>query len=179
MDYGNNIKLARKEAGLTQEQLAKKCGVATITIRQYESGKRQPRFEQLQEIAIALGVSADYLMTGGLHVSQTHLENGVHIYKSARPFDVASDFLRDYQDLEVDIPYQDEYLIIAIDKNSTLTDDEVRDLVEIYRPEQKNGMSEEMRKIAAAFDRLNIIGQEEAIKRIEELAEIPKYQKGK
>ena len=53
---GGKIKAARKDIGLTQDQLAQKSGVATITIRQYETGKRQPRFEQLQKIADALEI---------------------------------------------------------------------------------------------------------------------------
>lgn len=56
MDIGANIKLARKNAGLTQEQLAKKCNLATITIRQYELGKREPKMEQLSALASALNV---------------------------------------------------------------------------------------------------------------------------
>lgn len=61
MGYGQNIKVARKVAGLTQEQLAKKCGMATITIRQYESEKREPRLTQLECIAKALGVTYFHL----------------------------------------------------------------------------------------------------------------------
>lgn len=61
MGYGQNIKAARKIAGLTQEQLAKKCGMATITIRQYESEKREPRLTQLDCIAKALGVTYFHL----------------------------------------------------------------------------------------------------------------------
>ena len=57
MGYGQNIKAARKMAGLTQAQLAKKCGIATITIRQYESEKREPRLAQLECIAKALGIT--------------------------------------------------------------------------------------------------------------------------
>ena len=57
MSIGENIKSARKRAGLTQEQLAKKSGVATVTIRQYEGEKRTPRVEQLSAIADALSLS--------------------------------------------------------------------------------------------------------------------------
>ena len=56
MDIGQCIKTARKNAGLTQEQLAKLCNLATITIRQYELNKREPRFEQLQNIAEVLNI---------------------------------------------------------------------------------------------------------------------------
>lgn len=56
MSVGNNIKTARNRAGLTQKELARRCGAAEITIRQYESGKREPRNEQLMKIARLLNV---------------------------------------------------------------------------------------------------------------------------
>lgn len=56
VEIGELIKEKRRAAGLTQEELAKKAGCATITIRQYESGKREPGVESLQDIADALGV---------------------------------------------------------------------------------------------------------------------------
>ncbi len=64
MNYGQRMKEARKAAGLTQEQLAKECGVATITIRQYEACKREPRLKQFELIAKILGVDVNWLMHG-------------------------------------------------------------------------------------------------------------------
>jgi len=61
-NYGERIKAARKAAGLTQEQLASKCGLATITIRQYESGKRQPRLAQVKDLATATGTTVQKLL---------------------------------------------------------------------------------------------------------------------
>lgn len=61
-DYGKNIKNARKKAGLTQKELAEASGVAKVTIQQYETGKRQPRLEQLQLIAKALKVRIEVLL---------------------------------------------------------------------------------------------------------------------
>lgn len=51
---GELISSSRKEKGLTQRQLAEKAGIATITIQQYESGKRVPKFEFFIKIARAL-----------------------------------------------------------------------------------------------------------------------------
>ena len=62
MTIGERIKLVRKHRGLTQKALGAISGTSEITIRQYELGKRQPRIEQLQAIANALGVSTDYLI---------------------------------------------------------------------------------------------------------------------
>lgn len=62
MAIGEQIKAARKKAGLTQAQLAEKSGVAAISIHQYEAGKREPRLEQLLRLAPALNVSMPYLL---------------------------------------------------------------------------------------------------------------------
>ena len=56
MSIGERIKKARKERGLTQKELAKKVGVATGTIQQYELGKREPRMFHLNLVARALGI---------------------------------------------------------------------------------------------------------------------------
>ena len=53
---GENIKRVRGKKGMTQKELAEKCNLATITIRQYESGKREPKTETLYKIAKALDV---------------------------------------------------------------------------------------------------------------------------
>lgn len=64
MSISKNIRFFRKEAGLTQKDLAGKCGLAEITIRQYESGKREPRSSQIKKIADALKISAADLYLG-------------------------------------------------------------------------------------------------------------------
>lgn len=62
MALSENIKKYRKESGLTQRQLAKKCDLATGTIQQYELGKRKPKIEQVQKMSAALGVSISELL---------------------------------------------------------------------------------------------------------------------
>lgn len=56
MTIGENIRAIRKEKGLTQKELGRLCGIAEITIRQYESEKYQPKIETIEKIAKALGV---------------------------------------------------------------------------------------------------------------------------
>ncbi len=51
---GDAIKDMRECSDMTQAELAQKVGLATITIRQYENGSREPRFKTLQNIADAL-----------------------------------------------------------------------------------------------------------------------------
>lgn len=57
MTIGERIKTIRKEKGLSQQALAKKTGLAKITISDYEAGKYVPRKENIIKIASALGVT--------------------------------------------------------------------------------------------------------------------------
>lgn len=59
---GLRIKTVRIEAGLTQQQLAKRLGIPYQSIGQWERGMRNPKIETLQAIADAIGVSLDYLL---------------------------------------------------------------------------------------------------------------------
>lgn len=64
MTVGERIKEARKAASLTQEKLAKMCGLATVTIRQYESDKRKPNYKQLENIANATRTPLGFFFPG-------------------------------------------------------------------------------------------------------------------
>lgn len=59
MNIGEKIKKCRKEAGLTQKQLAERIGRKEITIRKYESGEREPRMSVITSICEALNIPID------------------------------------------------------------------------------------------------------------------------
>lgn len=61
---GKRIIERRKKLGLTQEALAEKVDMTTQFVSYAESGKRAMRPENLLKISSALGVSADYILTG-------------------------------------------------------------------------------------------------------------------
>lgn len=63
-EIGQRIIDRRKQLGLTQEALAEKGEMTTQFVSYAESGKRAMRPENLLIISSALGVSADYLLTG-------------------------------------------------------------------------------------------------------------------
>lgn len=54
---GRNAARLRKEAGLTQEQLAERSGLSQQYLSGLESGRRNPTVVTLYELATALGVS--------------------------------------------------------------------------------------------------------------------------
>lgn len=59
---GKRVAEARKEAGLTSEQLADQSGVSAVYIRQIESGRYQPSISTLIALSNALHKSLDFLL---------------------------------------------------------------------------------------------------------------------
>lgn len=54
--FGKRLQTLRKQAGMTQEQLAIQTGVTVESISNIERGLFGPRFENLEKIADVLGV---------------------------------------------------------------------------------------------------------------------------
>jgi transcriptional regulator with XRE-family HTH domain len=66
MTFGEKIRRLRKDAGMTQAELAKQIHVSGRTVQSYESGLSYPKSRSTyDELAAALGCSADYLRTEG------------------------------------------------------------------------------------------------------------------
>jgi DNA-binding XRE family transcriptional regulator len=62
MDFPARLKQLRQRAGLTQEQLAEKCGWSGQSqVSNYEKGRGDPPFSELPCLAIALGVDVPEL----------------------------------------------------------------------------------------------------------------------
>jgi transcriptional regulator with XRE-family HTH domain len=61
---GERIKIRRVELGWTQDQLCQKAGISKGFLSDLENDKRSVSAENLLDIARALSLSLDYLMTG-------------------------------------------------------------------------------------------------------------------
>lgn len=62
MTIAERIKTARKEAGITQEELASKMYVTNHCISMWERGLRKPKYETLVRIADAIGINVNRLL---------------------------------------------------------------------------------------------------------------------
>lgn len=62
MNINENIKNARKAAGITQKELAEAIGVRQKDISRWENGERTPNIKAFADICKALKVSADMLL---------------------------------------------------------------------------------------------------------------------
>ena len=65
INLGESIRSLRKEAGLTQEQLAEALGVTTGAVHKWETDKATPELEMLVEIAEFFETSVDALLNYG------------------------------------------------------------------------------------------------------------------
>lgn len=97
MSIGSNIRRYRKRAGMTQQELAQKSGLAVNTIRLYESEKRSPNGKLLEAIGAALGVSASDLLTSSNSSQQIVSADKSKYVKMLRHYqaDLSTDLLLD------------------------------------------------------------------------------------
>ncbi|MBE6809024.1 MAG: helix-turn-helix domain-containing protein [Ruminococcaceae bacterium] len=65
MTLGEKIKEARKQCGLSQEQLAEKMTVSRSAVAKWEANNGLPDVENLKALAQLLNVSVDYLLDDG------------------------------------------------------------------------------------------------------------------
>ena len=74
MDIGIVIKKYRKEAGMTQEEMANRLGVTTPAVNKWENSNSKPDIELLAPIARLLDISLDTLLSFHEKLSDTEIE---------------------------------------------------------------------------------------------------------
>lgn len=150
-EYGNLIREVRKAKGYTQKQLAAEAKIAINSLRRYESGERQVPIHVLKSIAEALKVNWLCLIPGvhrGAYLVEEAIQN------SDMPKDaVISPFSKEYSEIVSSTIDEVGLTVIENDVHKRL-----------------------MQKIDDSMRVLNDDGKQEAVKRVEELTEIPKYQ---
>ena len=61
---GARIAALRRNAGLSQGELARRLQISPSAVGMYEQGRREPSAQLLVAMANLLGVTTDYLLTG-------------------------------------------------------------------------------------------------------------------
>ena len=124
MTVGDRIRSFRKSQNLTQKQLGELSGIAEPTIRRYELGKLNPKYETLSKIAAALGIPASSLLGIGFKIrdkiqprpskKDAHLE-----------LDIDSDLLRTIHSLaqQDQIPLDEEVERLLMEYIEILSED--------------------------------------------------------
>lgn len=150
MNY-DRIRSIRKQNGMTQEELAKRIGVKRAVISKYETGAIKPSISQLEEIANALDVSLLEFMDSEKMFAA--FKKGVSEPIDLQNPDIQKALRRYIKDGKLEFPG----LV-----NGSVLDAQYRENDLLYD-----------------FRKLNEEGQQKALERVQELTEIPRYQKDK
>lgn len=148
----NQIRRARKAAHITQEQLAKLLGINRATLSRYETGEIDLPTSQLQRIADALGISIVELIDPLAVSYHQIIEAGMAGDKAFQRLDEAKRrgaSQEELQQIETEINCSYDARDEAVNETHMLK----------------------------TFRKLNDTGQRVALERMEELTEIPKYQR--
>ena len=62
LDLGKTIQSLREQSGMSQKELAKRAGVSTGAIGNYEAGLRRPKFETIEALADIFNVPLGLLI---------------------------------------------------------------------------------------------------------------------
>lgn len=163
MNIGLKIKQLRESRGYTQKQLAEACGLAEITIRQYEKNSRKPKIENLMNIALALHVPLNEMLDS---TEEPNLQDFAHQFDKRRS--------RIKDTLYLTFRKEDDKRSLNNSQKGTSS-----------FKEWKNGAwkSDEYRfpliviALLEQFMKFNATGRQEAIKRLEELTRLEEYTK--
>lgn len=156
MGFAEELYRLRKEAGLSQKELANKIGVAQASINYWEKGQRTPSISMVTLIADHFNVSLENLLTRNEHAQLEEHEQKQR-EEAARK---APKF----------IAYDEKGNEIKDGKPPKFTDSSMSKQEAIAETE-----AEELERLQAAYKRLNRKGKTKAIERVEELTEIPRY----
>lgn len=165
---GERIRELRNDRGMTQKELGERAGIAEPTIRRYELGKLNPKFETVQKIAKALEVP-------------TSCVYGMSIQNDEDKQNTVEKMLSDavLPDGDVDIEKFTESVVK--DKATILASELVQMRLatgRLYESSMQSWTDEGiLTALGAAFKTLNRIGKIEALNRVDELAKIPDYQR--
>ena len=77
MDLGQAIKTLRQKQGLTQAQLADRCGMNAQTVSDWETGKKWPPKGTSERVCEALGVPTSFLLMASIEESDIPEEKRV------------------------------------------------------------------------------------------------------
>ena len=110
-----NLKNARKKAGLTQAQAAEAIGVNDGTYKNYEQGKREPNGDKIVAIANLFGVTTDYLL--GRPDAQPPTDALERLF-TEKPFStLEEELLRKYMEL----PHEARRAVVQFINDATIT----------------------------------------------------------
>ena len=88
MHISDRILSRRTALGLSKTALAKAIGISGVSVGKWESGLNQPKGRYLNDLAAALGVSVDWLLTGKEEGTTGVAESPFPGYRNVEPAEI-------------------------------------------------------------------------------------------
>ncbi len=174
---GENIKNARINKGMTQEELATMLKTSKAAISRYELNQREPRTDQLRAIADVLEVSVGYLQ-GYEHIDTRKILNAIKKRDCATVEKLLGLPAGSILNMPVgEVPSFENDLRKSISATDDILDN-LRAHIAAKYEDITFADQAQLKLLIDAFSQLNNIGQTAAIVRVEELSELRKYRKG-
>lgn len=166
MSIAVNLKILRKDAGLTQRELAQKVGLPLRSIINYENGLREPNSKAMAALERYFKVSGEFLR--GEVDRETFLQNSAEIQGQ---LDVLVGLFQTFK-LDFDCSSQERQMLavsVLTGVMQTVTERLLRD----DGPADLN--ADQVAQVVRAAFSLNAQGRAELAKRAEELTQLQQY----
>lgn len=178
MGFAEELYKLRKEAGLSQKELAEKIGVAQASINYWEKNQRTPSISMVTLVADYFNVSLESLLTRNEHTELKKCEQQQR-EKAAR--ETPQKKLQFFTHSKKGKVIEDGKPPKFTAPSTTYAPQEAYELLhslidkEGIDDREREEVSQQLKKILNSFKGLNEIGRRKAVERIEELYMIPKY----
>lgn len=158
--FGSRMREERKRQGLTMEQFGQKMGISGSLVGRYERDEENPKPETIRKFAEALGVSPSWLVYGEGSPKQKSLYDAwEHLAE-----------ISSHQGAVI----SGEELDIAVKEIQQCIDGAIDEMKRQIDFSDKPDRQEDLQQL---FALLNDAGQCVALERLDELAQLPKYQR--
>lgn len=155
----NNLKAMRKAANLTQEELATMIGVKRSVISKYETGSIEPSVSQLEHIAEKLSECPGFRPIKWYELCSDSIEG--------QTIALAEETVKRVL----------EFGQKAYPNTTGSLEGVVSNRIKDSTKEESTDMTSDLECLIDYYSRLNDTGKRVALDRVQELTEIPKYQR--
>ena len=165
MTVGERIRTARKQAGMTQRELADKLEISYVGVSQWESGRRNPKGSTLARIAEVLDVPLAYLQ-GTQFIGNSELANFVN-----RAWPRADDYLKTLKGNDGDVGEIERWERVCAELRGIR--DEI--IAEQQAERLRSSLTDQEARLLEIFSDLNAEGRRKVLAIVGDYAKIKEY----